>query len=345
MAFCNQCQINETFMYMCIILSHANSAGNPILYAYHLKDFREALKNFLLGLVGRTPEPLVNRTSIVSNMHHCGNYNKHYSLRDSRLVHNQNRRYMESPIYMNRTTKSMSLPSPPKIIASIVPTSVNLASAAGVENREIWRISEVAAAEDNSHSNNDSFDSQTRQSSPFNKVPSSSSSAKNCSYLNEVNYYDEDDDVFLDDTLPITDTNVLPNITKDNKCENVAFHKRNSQYNYCISTSSPQLSQNLFLVESELKDLEKRDCKTVSIFNAKENGKVNAKKRFKLSLSCDVSSPTRNLKLSPLKAVSDFLWNPGKHARSLSLSDDSNESNQSKKNGLIHVNDNHSFDY
>ncbi|KAK2581183.1 hypothetical protein KPH14_007987 [Odynerus spinipes] len=46
MAFCPHCKVNEFFMDFCIILSHLNSVGNPLLYAYHLKDFREALKNY-----------------------------------------------------------------------------------------------------------------------------------------------------------------------------------------------------------------------------------------------------------------------------------------------------------
>lgn len=46
MAFCPRCKVNEFFMNFCIILSHLNSVGNPLLYAYHLKDFREALKNY-----------------------------------------------------------------------------------------------------------------------------------------------------------------------------------------------------------------------------------------------------------------------------------------------------------
>ncbi|OXU29687.1 hypothetical protein TSAR_011716 [Trichomalopsis sarcophagae] len=47
MAFCPQCEVSEFLLNFCIILSHLNSAGNPLLYAYHLKDFRAALKSFI----------------------------------------------------------------------------------------------------------------------------------------------------------------------------------------------------------------------------------------------------------------------------------------------------------
>ncbi|XP_020299399.1 adenosine receptor A2b isoform X2 [Pseudomyrmex gracilis] len=50
MAFCPNCEVNDFFMKFCIILSHINSVGNPLLYAYHLKDFRAALKNFAIRL-------------------------------------------------------------------------------------------------------------------------------------------------------------------------------------------------------------------------------------------------------------------------------------------------------
>lgn len=46
-AFCPDCEVNSFLLNACIILSHMNSAGNPLLYAYHLKDFRAALKNFI----------------------------------------------------------------------------------------------------------------------------------------------------------------------------------------------------------------------------------------------------------------------------------------------------------
>lgn len=50
MAFCPKCEVNDLLMNFCIILSHINSVGNPLLYAYHLKDFRIALKNFVWRL-------------------------------------------------------------------------------------------------------------------------------------------------------------------------------------------------------------------------------------------------------------------------------------------------------
>lgn len=43
-AFCDQCFVNEAVTYFAIILSHLNSAINPLLYAYHLKVSRAIIK-------------------------------------------------------------------------------------------------------------------------------------------------------------------------------------------------------------------------------------------------------------------------------------------------------------
>ncbi|ALC46245.1 AdoR, partial [Drosophila busckii] len=51
-AFCPDCYVHPKLTLFCIILSHLNSAVNPVLYAYHLKDFRLALKNLMLRLMG-----------------------------------------------------------------------------------------------------------------------------------------------------------------------------------------------------------------------------------------------------------------------------------------------------
>ncbi|XP_050523019.1 adenosine receptor A2b-like [Daktulosphaira vitifoliae] len=47
-AFCAECLVPSALLDACIVLSHLNSAGNPLLYAYHLKDFRNAFKSLLL---------------------------------------------------------------------------------------------------------------------------------------------------------------------------------------------------------------------------------------------------------------------------------------------------------
>lgn len=52
-AFCLPCVVPQPLLYGCIVLSHLNSAGNPLLYAYHLKDFRNAFKAMLACKGGR----------------------------------------------------------------------------------------------------------------------------------------------------------------------------------------------------------------------------------------------------------------------------------------------------
>ena len=47
-AFCKEgCKPNRTLLDLFIILSHLNSVGSPFLYAFHMKDFREALRRLL----------------------------------------------------------------------------------------------------------------------------------------------------------------------------------------------------------------------------------------------------------------------------------------------------------
>ncbi|XP_067211124.1 adenosine receptor A2b-like isoform X2 [Linepithema humile] len=69
MAFCPQCEVNDFFLNFCIILSHINSVGNPLLYAYHLKDFRAALKNFVWRLLFPNSDV---KSSVISVIHDRG---------------------------------------------------------------------------------------------------------------------------------------------------------------------------------------------------------------------------------------------------------------------------------
>ncbi|ODM95608.1 Adenosine receptor A2a, partial [Orchesella cincta] len=59
-AFYPKFQVPIQFLNFTIILSHANSALNPFLYAYHLKEFRLAMKNALMSLCGKLLCGLVN---------------------------------------------------------------------------------------------------------------------------------------------------------------------------------------------------------------------------------------------------------------------------------------------
>jgi adenosine receptor A2a len=61
-AFCQDCVIPLELTNFCIILSHVNSAVNPLLYAYHLRDFRAALKGLLCCLFGIKGDNAVNDT-------------------------------------------------------------------------------------------------------------------------------------------------------------------------------------------------------------------------------------------------------------------------------------------
>ncbi|XP_076232764.1 adenosine receptor A2b isoform X2 [Calliopsis andreniformis] len=67
MAFCPDCKVNDILMNFCIILSHLNSAGNPLLYAYHLKDFRAALKNFMWRLLFPHSDVKATNVSVIND--------------------------------------------------------------------------------------------------------------------------------------------------------------------------------------------------------------------------------------------------------------------------------------
>ncbi|XP_069981533.1 uncharacterized protein AdoR isoform X4 [Penaeus vannamei] len=70
-AFCHSCTVPPFIMNVTIILSHLNSAINPLLYAYHMKDFRMAIKMFTLHRILRRPLPhdYVFNRSLVSPHH------------------------------------------------------------------------------------------------------------------------------------------------------------------------------------------------------------------------------------------------------------------------------------
>ncbi|XP_055525859.1 adenosine receptor A2a isoform X2 [Wyeomyia smithii] len=94
-AFCRDCQIPPTLMLFCIILSHLNSAVNPLLYAYHLKDFRAALRNLILSMIGYdvSNQELNYRASLASQ------FGQRHSVMERRLSP-QPKIYVDSPVYL-----------------------------------------------------------------------------------------------------------------------------------------------------------------------------------------------------------------------------------------------------
>lgn len=64
-AFMPELDIPNPLTYVCILVSHLNSAINPLLYAYHLRDFRAALKGLICTVLGRgVPIPAAYRPPV-----------------------------------------------------------------------------------------------------------------------------------------------------------------------------------------------------------------------------------------------------------------------------------------
>ncbi|XP_011213832.2 uncharacterized protein LOC105233440 [Bactrocera dorsalis] len=147
-AFCPQCQVPGKLTLFCIILSHLNSAGNPVLYAYHLKDFRLALKNLLLKIMGievEQPVDPMHRFSVASQ-------HRLHSI-DASMRHSlQPRIYIDSPIWLRQqqqTLKSSQLVPKCGVITpclnNIHQTVAAVASVPTDIGRDMWNIMEASS--------------------------------------------------------------------------------------------------------------------------------------------------------------------------------------------------------
>lgn len=99
-AFCKQCFINESVIYFGIVLSHLNSAINPLLYAYHLKDFRGAMYRLITC---KSNDPETNyRPSLVSQQQ------MRVSSQNTQRRSYQQQLYIDSPVW-KRQQRQMAL--------------------------------------------------------------------------------------------------------------------------------------------------------------------------------------------------------------------------------------------
>lgn len=291
LAFCNGCQVDMTFMNCCIILSHLNSAGNPLLYAYHLRDFRAAMKNFFCSLIGNSGLEPLEITKHRPSQYYSQNYSTHsriMSTRETRSALNLNNtsKFVDSPLYYRSKSKSMFLPATQKLYT--VPGLVT-----GTTMREIWQIPEHPSNSDEKESTQRISTIQATNEYEIGKV--------NCGYSQDSVFNDEDNDIFVDDTIPITEfkTNeiIIPR-----KCNNNGTNNVNGSVS---SSSSPRLPRNVYS-DSE----EHSPRKYVRSYSDSAE-----QLRMRLSLSGDING--QPLKFSPYKAIGELLVN-AKKVRTLS---------------------------
>lgn len=112
-AFMPELDIPNPLTYFCIIFSHLNSAINPFLYAYHLKDFRAALKGLICAIFGRRvameaqyrpPMPVMRPA-----LERCN------ALRERPKI------YVNSPVWLRQREAEMSVTEENRAVAAVTP--------------------------------------------------------------------------------------------------------------------------------------------------------------------------------------------------------------------------------
>ncbi|XP_051888024.1 adenosine A2a receptor a isoform X1 [Pristis pectinata] len=67
--FCENCRPPASVMYFAIILSHANSVVNPLIYAYRIREFRQTFRKILKRHILRRTEQTFTRQNTRSSIH------------------------------------------------------------------------------------------------------------------------------------------------------------------------------------------------------------------------------------------------------------------------------------
>ncbi|CAG9817427.1 unnamed protein product [Phaedon cochleariae] len=231
--------VPSTVMLCSIILSHLNSAGNPLLYAYHLKDFRAALKNFFLTLFDRTS--------------YCEPVSKNARDYNSKL---RKRACSASTCNLtslgNKPSGRVKLIVPEKISTIVKSSAVVAAATTGEINHAIWNISENSVSSSDSLKSVDSLNHEKcclmiRPATPYR--PRSSSDFN--SIIKGSAQDDESDDGFNEEeTLPYHDYG-LEDDCKLETCFTKSPKHIPSSHKRSLSNSSPQISIGLYYVERD----------------------------------------------------------------------------------------------
>ncbi|KAI8128212.1 Adenosine receptor A2a [Lucilia cuprina] len=147
-AFCPSCSIHPKLTLFCIILSHLNSAVNPVLYAYHLKDFRLALKNLILKILGIE----IDQTLETQHRYSLASQHRLQSMDVGMRNPMQTRIYIDSPIWLRQQQQSLkSAQHVPKCgvvtpcLNNIHQTVAAVASVTTDIEREMWNIMEASS--------------------------------------------------------------------------------------------------------------------------------------------------------------------------------------------------------
>ncbi|XP_022124197.1 adenosine receptor A2b [Pieris rapae] len=118
-AFMPELDIPNPITYFCIIFSHLNSAINPLLYAYHLKDFRAALKGLLCTIIGRgVPIPAAYRPPIPV---------RRPALERCNALRERPRVYVNSPVWLRqKEAERLALEEKKRVAGNPVSTNPDL---------------------------------------------------------------------------------------------------------------------------------------------------------------------------------------------------------------------------
>ena len=225
LAFCHDCKVDSSFMFSCIILSHLNSAGNPLLYAYHLRDFRSALKNFFCNLFGY-------KEAQTPNARPSCNYNDRLSRNNTEKARSNSQIYYQKKSEVRMTT-----------------TAATIAVASAETNRHIWTLPEGSSDSSDSLKHNEKV-SIVRPATPYRPHQTNDVSQINPSYVESSSVDEESDDVFIDDSLPFTE---FKHDLETNLTDKIKNELKIVSETKPLSNSSPQLSRGLFFVESDVR--------------------------------------------------------------------------------------------